>query len=178
MSNKYLSNLYVFTILALATITSANAHVVFDDMSAESDSFHTAKLRVMHGCGDAPTTEVRINIPDDVTRITPRQLPGWDVSVVEKTLDKPVMLHGFEVKEKVGQVIWTGGSLPGFAFEQFEMRLFLPDSVGKSIYFKVEQICGEDELIWDEIAKPGEDPWKLEQPAPFIKLTPTTGSQY
>jgi len=42
---------------------------------------------------------------------------------------------------------------------------------------KFENSCGEDELIWDEVAKLGEDPWELEQPAPFIKLTPKTGTQ-
>ena len=158
------------SVLALST-SQAAAHVVFNMDEAEAGTFHTAQLRVMHGCDGQPTDRVRIVMPDGVTRGTPRVVPGWSVSVEMRRLAEPILLHGFEVDEVVGALVWTGGSFPDFAYEQFEFRAMLPDEPGRRLDFVVNQGCGELALDWDDIASPDDDPWALEEPAPYIKLS-------
>jgi uncharacterized protein YcnI len=163
--------LFIITSAVLALSTSpAAAHVVFNMDEAEAGTFHTAQLRVMHGCNDQPTDSVRIVMPDGVTRVTPRVVPGWSVSVEMRTLDEPILLHGFEVDEVVSALVWTGGSFPDFAYEQFEFRAMLPDEPGRRLDFVVNQGCGELALDWDDLAEPSVEPWSLNEPAPFIRL--------
>lgn len=162
-----------YTVLAAGAVLflgSAEAHVVFNEMEADAGGFHTAQLRVMHGCDGAPTTKVRIEIPDGVTRVTPRVVPGWTVDVEMKTLDEPILLHGFEVTETVGALTWSGGSFPDYAYEQFEFRMMMPEASGARLDFPVRQFCDEASLHWDDIAAENEDPWTLDEPAPFIRL--------
>ncbi len=163
-----------FAVSAGLLASQAQAHVVFNHMQAEAGDFHTAQLRVMHGCDGAPTTSVRIDMPDGVTRVTPRALTGWTVEVEMKALDEPVMLHGFEVTETVGALIWSGGSFPDYSYEQFEFRMMLPDRPGARLDFPVHQYCGEKSLRWDDIADEAVDPWSLDEPAPFIRLLSET----
>ncbi|MGB3457174.1 MAG: YcnI family protein [Litorimonas sp.] len=165
--------------IGLAVITllagQASAHVVFNVDEAKAGAFHTAQLRVMHGCEGQPTDRVRIVMPDGVTRVTPRVVSGWDISVEMRTLDEPILLHGFEVEEVVGALIWSGGSFPDFAYEQFEFRAMLPDEPGRRLDFVVNQGCGDLRLDWDDIAAPDADPWALDEPAPYITLTSKNG---
>ena len=163
-----------FALAASAALLAggAKAHVVFNDMEAQAGDFHTAQLRVMHGCDGAPTTKVRVEIPHGVTRVTPRVVPGWTVEVEIKTLEEPILLHGFEVTETVGALVWSGGSFPDFAYEQFEFRMMMPDAPEARLDFPVQQFCDEASLHWDDIADENEDPWSLDEPAPFIRLTP------
>lgn len=158
--------------LNLSMTQSANAHVIFNEMEAPAKAFHTAQLRVMHGCAGSPTTSVTINIPDGVTRVTPRALTGWNVSINMKKLETPMTLHGFEVTETVGSITWSGGRFEDFAYEQFEMRMMMPDKPGLRLEFPVHQKCETGELHWNQIAKPDADPWSLDEPAPFITLIP------
>ena len=126
----------------------------------------------MHGCDGAPTTEVRVELPDGITRVTPRAVSGWAVKIEMKTLDEPIMLHGFEVTEIVGAIDWSGGSFPDHAYEQFEFRMMMPDAPDTRLDFPVRQFCDDASLHWDNIAAENEDPWSLDEPAPFIRLTP------
>lgn len=158
--------------LAAIAGLSASAHVVFNEDEASAGSFHTAQLRVMHGCDGQPTDTVRITIPDGVTRVTPRVVPGWTVSVETRKLETPIVLHGFEVDEVVDTLVWTGGSFPDFSYEQFEFRAMMPDEPGRRLDFAVRQSCSDLNLDWDDIAAEDKNPWTLDEPAPFIRLLP------
>ena len=159
-------------IAALSIASSAQAHVVFNETEAAAGAFHTAQLRVMHGCDGEPTNRVTVIIPEGVTRVTPRAISGWTVEVSMVTLDKPILLHGFEVTDVVGSVTWSGGTFPDYAYGQFEIRMMLPDTPGERLDFPVHQGCETGELNWDDIAGHDEDPWALKEPAPFIFLEP------
>lgn len=158
--------------LAVLAVGSASAHVVFNEDETQAGSFFTAELRVMHGCDGQPTDTVRITIPDGVTRVTPRMISGWEVSVETRKLETPILLHGFAVDEVVDALLWTGGSFPDFSFEQFEFRAMMPDEPGRRLDFTVRQSCGDLNLNWDDIAADDDDPWTLDEPAPFIRLIP------
>lgn len=167
-----LRKLILASLVTSISASVAMGHVVFNADEAKAGQFHTSQLRVMHGCEGQPTDKVRITIPEGVTRVTPRAITGWDVSVTTRKLETPILLHGFEVDEVVDALIWTGGSFPDFAYEQFEFRAMMPDEPGRRLDFTVQQSCGEDVLNWDDIAKEGENPWAMDEPAPFIRLLP------
>ncbi len=156
---------------ALGLAGPAAAHVVFDQETAPAGQLAKAGLRIMHGCNGKPTTRVTIDLPPGMMRLTPRMVPGWTVSVVTRPLEKPVMLHGFEVKVGPARIIWEGGSLPDGAYEVFEFRAMMPDQPGATLVFPTRQDCpGGGVESWTQVAAPGEDPLKLDTPAPTIKL--------
>ncbi len=150
--------------------SAAHAHVVFDSQTAKAGEFHVAGLRIFHGCDGSPTNTVRLSIPDGVTRVRPRELEGWTVAVEMKTLETPIMLHGFEVTETVDAVVWSGGSIQDFAYQEFETHMMMPDAAGDALSFAVTQLCDEGRLDWDEKALNEEDFRTMESPAPFITL--------
>lgn len=125
----------------MAFMPSAYAHVVFNSDTATAGEFHTAQMRITHGCGGNPTTSITVTIPEGVTRVTPRALTGWTVEVGMRKLDPPVKLHGFEVDETVGSLTWSGGSFPDHAYEQFEFRMMTSNTEGQILRFPVHQKC-------------------------------------
>jgi len=153
------------------TITSASAHNVFDNPFAPAGQLATAALRVMHGCDGQSTTEITINLPDGVMRVTPRMIPGWSVSVANRPLAKPIMLHGAEVKVAPASITWKGGSLPDYAYEAFEFRMMTPNTPGVTLVFPTIQKCeGGGEWRWVEVAPPNTRIESLKTPAPTITL--------
>lgn len=157
-------------LLSLIMPQAATAHVVFNEAQVKPGELATFGLRVTHGCSGTPTTEIRVHLPEGITRVTPRALSGWDVSVVKRPLPAPVTLHGQTLTETVASLIWRGGAVPDFAFEQFEFRALVPQTPGATLYFPVEQICADGRHDWKAIpATPAE--WgALKEPAPFVTI--------
>jgi len=158
--------------VCLLSVPSSYGHVVFNEIEAKAGAFQTAQMRITHGCSGNPTTSITVTIPDGVTRVTPRAMTGWTVEVGKRKLDKPVMLHGFEVDETVGSLTWSGGSFPDHTYEQFEFRMMMPKTDGAILHFPVHQKCKQGEIMWNEIPEPGQNPYELDEPAPFIKVIP------
>lgn len=156
----------------LLSAPSAYGHVVFNEIEAKAGEFQTAQMRITHGCSGNPTTSITVTIPDGVTRVTPRAMTGWTVEVGKRKLDKPVMLHGFEVDETVKSLTWSGGSFPDHTYEQFEFRMMVPNLEGAILRFPVHQKCTEGEITWDQVPKANQNPYELDEPAPFIKIIP------
>jgi periplasmic copper chaperone A len=151
--------------------TSAQAHVVFNQTNVAPAELTTLELRVMHGCDGSPTKEVRVKIPDGVTRVTPRALAGWSVALTKRRLATPVVLHGATVTEVVDTITWRGGSFPDYAFEQFEIRAMMPASPGTTLYFPVEQVCETGSNAWSQVPTTPAGWGALKEPAPFVTLT-------
>ena len=158
--------------LGITCAPSAFAHVVFNADTAKAGDFHTAQMRITHGCGGNPTTSITVTIPEGVTRVTPRALTGWTVEIEMRKLGTPVMLHGFEEDETVESLTWSGGSFPDHAYEQFEFRMMTPKAEGQVLRFPVHQKCTDGEIIWDDIPEPDQNPYELDEPAPFFTVTP------
>ncbi|PHR94111.1 MAG: hypothetical protein COA69_00510 [Robiginitomaculum sp.] len=156
--------------------TNAQAHVVFGAGQAEGGAYHVADLRIFHGCDGAATVKVTVEIPEGVTRVRPRAISGWDVSIDMVKLKTPVMLHGFEVHETVGSITWSGGALPDFAYEQFDFHIMVPNQPGQVLSFPVHQECVKGRLDWDQKALNMKDFGEMEHPAPFITITGITVS--
>jgi periplasmic copper chaperone A len=160
----------LFIVVATLLATSAQAHVVFNQTSATPAALTTLELRITHGCNGSPTKEVRLKIPEGVTRVTPRSLAGWQVGVTKRALVPPVTLHGETITQTLDVVTWAGGSFPDFAYQQFEIRAMMPNSPGTTLYFPVEQICESGSTSWSQIPATVSGWGALREPAPFVTL--------
>lgn len=168
----------VFGIIAAGASTGASAHVVFNQASVSANALTTLELRITHGCDGAATKEVRVTVPNGVTRVTPRALSGWQVGVAKRRLPMPVTLHGETVTETIDTITWSGSSFPDFAYQQFEIRAMMPNEPGKVLYFPVEQICETGKISWSQIPASPASARALAQPAPSLTLSSgTTGPQ-
>jgi len=68
----------VLAALCAALITGiASGHAVINETEAYAGEFAFVTIRITHGCDGQPSTEVRVKIPDGVTRVSPRFERGW-----------------------------------------------------------------------------------------------------
>jgi len=158
----------------------AEAHAYLPNASAPAGYREDIEVRVPHGCNGLPTVEVRIQIPDGVTRVVPEIKPGWGIDMVMRPLDEPFKGEGgVMITETVDQLVYTGGNLPDRLFERFTFRVALPDTPGQMIFFKTVQKCTDgSELRWIEVPE-GDKKWfEYEWPAPPLMLTEPEGPQY
>jgi uncharacterized protein YcnI len=151
----------------------ANAHVTLETQQATVGSTYKAVMRVPHGCGDSPTTAIKIRIPEGVIGVKPMPKPGWKLDVVTGKYAKPYTLRGAKVGEGVTEVHWTGGKLPDAFYDEFVFRADIASELeaGKTIYFPVVQECEKGIHRWIEIPQPGQGE-RGPEPAPGLRLAP------
>ena len=93
----------------------------------------------------------------------------------------PQFIHGLSIAEipateGVKEVAWTGGNLPEEWYDEFVLRVRLPDGApGTVIRFPVVQECVEGVHRWIEVPVEGQDPDLVPEPAPFVTLTEKAG---
>lgn len=156
-------------ILPLAS--PAEAHVTFDTREAQADTTLRTALRVPHGCEGSPTTAIRVRIPDGIGTVKPMPKAGWELSTIREPVARPASAGGHDAPaDRVVEVHWTGGSLLDEHYDEFVLRMRLPDAPGTTIYFPVVQECVDGVHRWIEI--PAEGGGNLPQPAPAIRLVP------
>lgn len=144
----------VLPALFLALPVGAQAHVVLLETSAQPGARHTARLRVGHGCGDAATTAITVQIPPGVSDVVPAQPPGWTVASIRSG-------------NRITAVTWKDGALPNGKPGDFPITMTLPRQPGV-LAFPATQSCGTTEVAWTQVAaRPGD---KVERPAPLLTL--------
>lgn len=149
----------------------ALAHVTLQASEAPAGSYHKAVLQVGHGCDGSPTREIRVRVPDGMVSVKPMPKPGWEVTTVQGPLATPHASHGKTVTEGVVEIRWTGGRLPDAHYDEFAFRGKLPAAAGGVLHVPVVQLCETGEHRWIEIPAPGQDPERLKEPAPSLRLT-------
>ena len=151
---------------------NAQSHAVINEGTAEAGSFSFITLRITHGCGDSPTTQIRMRIPDGVIRVSPRYTENWTVEKRMKILDTPYRDEaGNLVSETVDEIVWSGGSLPDGYYGEFQVRALMPDEPGRMLWFKTIQDCEGGTIRWIEVpTKEGQGPYEFKEPSPFIRL--------
>lgn len=167
----------LLAILAALLITlaaaSARAHVTLEAPEAKVGASLKAVFKVPHGCDGAPTTGIRIDIPEGVIAVKPMPKPGWTLAIEKGKYAKAyAFIHGMTMSEGVKSVAWTGGSLPDEFYDEFVMSVFVaaelaPDT---TIYFPVTQTCEKGEVKWSETPAAGQSPHDLKSPAPPLLL--------
>ena len=145
---------------------------------------HDVEVRVPHGCGPDPTTEVRVKIPEGVMRVTVAHNPDWQVETIMREIDPPIELEGgFEITQTVDEIVWSGSELPTRRFGRFLFRAMLPDEPGRILWFKTVQRCGDKELRWDQEKTDESEPMgvflrAVSDSSPFVVLTEPERPQY
>jgi uncharacterized protein YcnI len=162
-------------VLALGLALPAGAHVTVDTDSVPAGGFTAVTLTVPHGCEDAPTSKIAVEIPEPILNAAPQVVAGWEAETTIEELAEPVEgAHG-EVTERIAEITWTaevGNELPSPFRQVFTIGFQAPEEVGERLYFKVLQTCTEGETAWIEETEDGaEEP---EHPAPFVDVVEAT----
>ncbi|PJE96505.1 hypothetical protein CUT44_18625 [Streptomyces carminius] len=163
------------TACALVLAGPAAAHVSVPG-TAEQGGYATVDVKVPNERDNASTVKVEVTLPAEhpIASVMPQPVPGWDVEVTRTKLDKPLELHGRQLKEVPSKITWTetgGGIQPG-TFQQFPLSVGqLPEDVDRLVLKAVQTYSNEEVVRWIEEppAEGGEEP---EHPAPVLKLVP------
>jgi copper(I)-binding protein len=111
----------------------ANAQIALTQASFEAGVTFAAFFKVERGCGPAPTTALRVQIPDGVSVVQFPEKPGWTVNA-ERT------------GARVTAVTWQG-RLESAQPDQFGLLVKLPVKPGP-LYFAAVQRCEAQEIRW------------------------------
>jgi uncharacterized protein YcnI len=147
-----------------------SAHVTLDTAQAVANSYVRIAVRVPHGCGNAATTGLRVQIPDGVTAVKPMLKPGWTI-----TLDRldGAPAQGHDAAPAVREITWRGGNLPDEFYDEFVIRLRMPDTPGQTIWFPFIQECeGGKVSRWIERPTEGQSIDQLRLPAYPVRIVP------
>jgi len=156
----------------------ASAHVTVTPSETAAGSYTVLTVSVPHGCDGSATTEVSIQIPQEILAVTPTLNPGWQTpEKVMAKLAKPVKdAHGEEVTERVAEVVYKAKTpLPDGLRDTFELSLQLPKTPGKTLTFPAVQKCEKGETAWVQVPAAGQKADDLEHPAPSFVVTAAEG---
>ena len=119
--------------LTLGGAVAANAHVTISSDTAEAGAYSLLTFGVPHGCDGSATTAVSIQIPEEITSVTPTRNPLYTVETISETLDTPITDgHGNEVTQRIAEVVYTTQTpLPDDQRDAFELSLQLPEDASR-----------------------------------------------
>jgi periplasmic copper chaperone A len=157
---------FIITALLLAVAVPATAHIVVAPDRGSAGSYQAIVFRVGHGCGDAATTAITVELPEALATARPQPKPGWTLVIVRVPFASPATVEGKPQTTRVGSITWTG-SLPADQFDDFGLLLKLPATAGP-IALPVVQRCGAVEQRWDGAAGSS-------RPAPVFTVEPKDG---
>jgi periplasmic copper chaperone A len=166
----------LLAMLGVAAIAPANAHVTLETQEAKVGAGYKAVLRVPHGCGESPTTSIRVKIPEGLIGVKPMPKPGWTLTTTTDKYPKTYKLFHNELNEGVTEIRWSGGKLPGAWYDEFVFTGFLSGDLEpeKKVYFPVVQECEKGVHRWIEIPAAGKSRDDYPEPAPELRLLPTS----
>ena len=154
----------------LALAPAAGAHVTLQPEQAPAGGFTRLDVRVPNERDNANTTKVEVQMPPGFLSVSYEPVPGWDVQLTMRKLDKPVEQFGEQVTEEVGRITFTGDGDTGVIrpdeFQDFGLSVAVPDGrPGSMLTFKALQTYSNGEVVrW--IGPPDS-----EEPAPRVELT-------
>ena len=156
----------------LLPVTASLGHVTLEVPQASPNSNYKAVLRVPHGCNGAPTTALRVSIPEGVIDAKPMPKPGWTLAVTNGPYAKAYDLFGHKLSEGAKEIAWSNGNLPDAYYDEFVFTARLTGDlpVGKAVYFPTVQNCGNTAERWVAIPAVGQNPHSLPDPAPAVML--------
>lgn len=150
---------------------AAEAHVTLEVQQAPPNSTYRGVFRVPHGCEGAPTIRVTVRLPEGVTEARPMPKAGWTLRTVPRAAAPAAAGHG--AAAPIAEVIWEGGSLDDAHYDEFIVRMRLPDRPGELLYIPVVQDCPDGkQAAWVEIPEAGRRVTDYRMPAPAVRLAP------
>jgi uncharacterized protein YcnI len=159
--------------LALGVLAAgpAAAHVTLEVPQAPANSTYRAVFRVPHGCEGAAMTRLVVRLPEGVTDARPMPKPGW--TLVTTPREGAPAPDGHGAVRELAEIAWEGGRLEDSHYDEFIIRLRLPNRPGELLYIPVVQHCeGERTSAWVEIPEPGRRVSEYRYLAPAVRLLP------
>jgi uncharacterized protein YcnI len=151
----------------LAAAGPAAAHISLENQQAPANSIDRAVFRVPHGCGEAATTRITVRLPEGFIQARPMPKPGWTLRVTYRG-EAP---SGHGAIADAAEIVREGGSLPNAHYDEFVIRMRLPDRRGELVYIPVIQDCeGGASTGWVQIPEAGRRASDYPHIAPAIRL--------
>jgi uncharacterized protein YcnI len=150
-------------------VVPASAHVTLEVQQAQPGSFYKAVFRIPHGCdGHAAMQRFTVRLPEGVTEARPMPKPGWTLAI--RPRGEAAGGHG-AARSEAAEIAWQGGPLEDAHYDEFVIRLRLPDTPGQLLYMPVVQDCvGGGVAAWVEIPEAGRRITDYRFPAPALRL--------
>jgi uncharacterized protein YcnI len=166
--------------LAVAVIgiaSPASAHVTVTPSTTAAGAHAILQFSVAHGCGQSPTTAITVQIPAQITSVTPTRSALWQVSTTMATVDPPAAdANGNQIVERVATVTYrTGTPLPDGYRDVVELSVQLPGAAGATLLFPTIQTCENGESAWIEVPQDGQNIHELALPAPGFVVSAPVG---
>lgn len=162
--------------VATVAATPTRAHVTLDTSQAAALAYVRIAARVPHGCEGAATVALRLQVPDGVTAVTPMPKPGWTLTTATADPETPGTAGGHDAAPTVREVAWRaqpGQALPDAFFDEFVLRVRMPDAAGQTIWFPFVQECeGGKVSRWIERPAEGQTYDQLRLPAYPVRIVP------
>jgi uncharacterized protein YcnI len=156
--------------LGLLAAGPAAAHVTLETQQAPANTTYRAVFRIPHGCDGAAMTRFTVRLPEGVTQARPMPKAGWTVATTPRAGEEAPGGHG--AARELAEIAWEG-RLEDAHYDEFVLRLRLPDRPGELLYIPVVQDCeGGRSAAWVEIPQPGQRVTNLRYPAPALRLAP------
>jgi uncharacterized protein YcnI len=178
-TRRLASALGLAALLTTGSAAVAAAHVHVDSDSTTSGSFSELAFRVPNESATASTVKVSVELPTDkpFLSVSVRPLSGWDVSVTEATLPKPVSVDGTTVTKAVRTVTWTARTGTGIGpdeYQEFNLSVGPLPSPGV-VLMPARQTMSDGSVVqWDQpTPASGVEP---EHPAPSFTVTAAPGA--
>jgi len=163
-----LFTLISITILALALVGVAQAHVTVHPNALPSGGFTVVNVQVPNERDNAFTVKVDVQVPKGIFFLSTQPIPGWTAKVYFHKLPKPVKVFDDTSTQEVSRVVWTakGGKIGPGQFQSFPMSMLVPRAkAGTLATFKALQTYSNGEVVrW--IGNPSAD-----EPAPQVMIT-------
>ncbi len=141
-------------VLVVLPAASAAAHVNSSEEPVVSGGRTPVTFSFDHGCGDQPTTSLRVQIPPGVRDVVAQDPPGWTSTVSSE------------------EIRWQGGSIPDAQVAAFVAVMTIDEPEGTTVRFPTLQGCPTAESAWIQI--PDATNPEPEYPAPQIVVGAAT----
>jgi len=134
------------------------AHVDAEATGVTADGATEIALSFEHGCGNEPTIEMRVRLPEGSSNAVAGEVPGFTAAVTD------------------GQIAWTGGSVPDGDAATFPFTVKLAQADGTEVPLPTIQRCPTSQNDWIEVG--GDDDGSEDSsPAPVIVVPVGGGGQ-
>jgi uncharacterized protein YcnI len=131
----------VISIVTIFSSSMAAAHVVVRPAEVLTAQHQTFTVRVPSE-RDIATTSIKLEIPKNVTNVTPTVKPGWHITI-EKA--------GSNENEVVTAIIWSGGVIDGGFRDEFTFSAKTPETATE-LQWKAYQTYADGTIVaWDQV---------------------------
>lgn len=166
-TTKLALGLFGGSLITVAAPLAASAHVTVSPDEIAAGEHGVLTFAFSHGCESSPTTSLRITMPEGLASVAPTMDSDWSIAV-ERGDDG-----------LVSAVTYTAVSpVPIDLRGAVSMSIGLDEDTPETLAFPVVQTCVEGSTEWTQLAKDGEDPHELDNPAPVVTVSPATGEEH